>query len=357
MALIDADGFGFSSSFADFVTYAGWINNVGVQSIVSGGSPYGGNAVQVQSSHSVGKTLPSPNATSLTVGLAIQVTASGSNSYGALVFADLANASQTYVTFNGANGQIVATSGGSNFTVDANMSGGTVLGSSAAGVFTAGTFFYLEAQIVIATGTGGSIIVRVNGNVVLSVSGVATQGTANVGANSIGLKGPGNGNAAYNYYSDIYVCDAAGGAPWNTFLGPVRVQALNPTANDVVQFTPLGNLSNYLNAAEYPPVPATDYNQTTTVGNQDSFTHGSAAANASAVFGVAVKSLLLNTLANGETMANVVLSSASSTQGATRTPPSGGLLYTDVFELDPATAAQWTVAAMNASRNGYKLLS
>ena len=356
MALIDCEGFGFSSAYSDFTTYAGWTTFAGVPVILASGSPWGGNAVQIQSSHSCGKALPSAGATSLIVGLAVTVTSSGSNSYGALVFVDSANNCQTAVTLNGANGQLVATAGMSSFAVDSNMTGGTILGSSHPGKFAAGTSFYLEAQIVIAAASGGSITIRVNGATVLSLAGVTTQGTANVGASYIGLKGPGNANPAYSHYSDIYVCDTSGSAPWNTFLGVQRVQSVNPTANDAVQFTPTGQASNYLNAAEYPPVPGTDYNSSSTVGAQDTFTHGSV-TNLSAVSGVVCKSLLFNPAANGETMANVLLSSTSSAQGATRTPGAGGLLYTDVMETDPATSAAWTVAAAGACRNGYKLLT
>ncbi len=356
MALIDCEGFGFSSAFQDFTTYAGWALNAGSYSneaIVSGG-PFSDSAVQVQSSHSIGKTLPSANATSLIVGVAFK-TPSSSADYGALVFADSANASQTYITLKESAGQIIVTSGGSNFAADANMSGGTVLGSTGA-VFSGSTWTYLEVEIVIAASGGGSVKCYINGGLVLSLSGVTTQGTANTGANAIGFKGPQNGNASYNNYADIYVCDTTGGAPWNAPLGVTQVLPLNPTANDAVQFTPNGLANNYQNAAKYPPVPATDFNQTTTVGNQDTFTHGSASSLTS-IAGVAVKSLLLNPLVNGETMANRLLSSTSAAQGATRTPGTAGLLYTDVFETDPATSAAWTVAAAGSSRNGYKLLT
>ncbi len=357
MAITDSESFGFSSSFQDYVTYANWVLLAGSYSneqIVSGNNPFGGNSVQVQSSHAIAKSLPTGNTTNLMFGFYFKVLSNGQ--YGAVVFSDSSNNCQVYIGLNGTNGQISVVTGAANVGVDSNLSGGTTLGTTAASSFTANTWNFLEVAIIFATASGGSVSVNLNGGNVLNLTSVTTQVSGITGVNFFVFKGPANGNAGYNYYSNIYVGDTTGSAPWNAFLGEVKVAAFNPTANDAVQFTPNGNANNYQNAAEYPPVPGTDFNQTATVNNQDSFTHGSLSGVVKSVYAVVTKSFMIDP-SGSHTMANVLLSSTSTAQGITNTPSTVGKVYTDVFETDPATSVQWVTAGANACRNGYKLLS
>lgn len=101
------------------------------------------------------------------------------------------------------------TSGGTagRITVSRDVTG---LGSSAAGVLVLDTWAYVEARVVLSD-TLGSVVVRVNGAAVLTLTGVDTRNAGTdglidqvrVGASAAGL---------FNVYDDLYI--ATNGAPY-----------------------------------------------------------------------------------------------------------------------------------------------
>jgi len=96
------------------------------------------------------------------------------------------------------------------------------LGSSAAGVLSVGTWYYLEVKALLST-TVGTIEVRVNGVSVITLTG---------------LNNCGEGSEAWTYvkitggdFQDYYICDGAeqnAAMPNNDFLGDCTAEALLP---------------------------------------------------------------------------------------------------------------------------------
>lgn len=355
MALIDTEGFGLSTSIADFYTYkvfSGAISSSGTgggSAIFSTGGPSNDPYIDISSAtinSSVGRYLPG-NYSTFFSGQSYSIIDPNSTTYPNSYISFLDKASRTpQVT--------IALSSATNvISVYRGATGGTLLGSSAAGVYPlTGAWFSLEAAITISP-TVGSCEVKVNGTDVITLSGVNTQ---NVASGTVGAVQWGAG--VQKGVSAFYFCDNTGGAPWNTFLGAVRVATVRPTTNDAVTFTPVGNASNYLNAAEYPPVPGTDYNQSGTVGAQDTFSQGGLPAGTWTVLGITTKELFRLSSFGSRQASGLVKSGVSVALGATRTiVGTANVVVTDVFETDPATSAQWTSAAAGAVKNGYRIIA
>ncbi len=347
MALVQTEGFGLSTSLSDFFTYGVFtIGGASASSIKTGG-PSGDNYLDIASnavSQTIGRSLPASYSAFFSGQRMADIDASNRNTF-QIQFLD-ANSSTAQVTL------AMNTSGTNTVTAYRGSTSGTVLGTSATGVVPSTGWFYVDCGIVISP-TAGSVEVKINGTVVLNLTG---QNTQNVSSGTVGTI------AWFAQYqlgvTHCYITDTTGSWPWNGFLGEVRVATLRPTANDAVQFTPVGQASNYLNAAEYPPVPGTDYHQTATVGDQDTFTQSGVPAGYAYVVALNVKSLCKQTVPlAGANVSQVAKSSGVTGLSTTSRVISGPFLLDGIFETDPNTGSPWAVAAASAATFGYKLAS
>jgi hypothetical protein len=349
MALIDSEGFGFSAALADYVTYGALLSQSGdtgrtiSTGIVTSGGPLGDNYLCL-ATYGGGNTsvavraLPSAPS-SFFFGARVQFNVTASTRI--IEFRDAAGTAQFNLTLNPS---------GNTLTI---QRGSTVLGTLASCGLSAVAWHYLEVGAVV-NGTTGSVVVRLDGVTILSVSGVNNQGASGslVGRVAIGQldNQTGSSNA---YFAHYYFCDASGSSPWNTFLGDVRVQTLLPTSNGTVQFTPNGLTNNYQNAAKVPPLPGTDFNSDSTVGQQDIFNCGTLASGLTSVFGVNVKTLLAKSDAGARSGATVLKSSSTTVTGTSTALSLSTLQQSTLYQTDPNTSAQWTRTAVNAAQPGY----
>jgi hypothetical protein len=111
---------------------------------------------------------------------------------------------------------------------------GTNIGSPSANVMTLSAWHYIELQATISP-TAGTVILKLDGNVVLNLTGMNTQNTANAWCNQAYVAG----NTGINF-DDLYVADTLGTVN-NSFLGEIKVVGSLPVAN--------GSLMNFTSAA------------------------------------------------------------------------------------------------------------
>lgn len=351
MALIDTEGFGFSTTAGDYATYGAFAT---VTFSIGTGGPLGDNYAAIGNAYNGAhnfscrmRALPASYPT-LFFGARLQVN-SGISS--AISFNDVSTGINVAVQFNAANGLLSVTRGLSQ------MDGGVALGSSNAGVFSTSGFFYFEAQIVISS-TVGAVTLRINGTPVLTLTGINTAGVTNsAGTNSVSFETATSLSGGINMsVAHVYFCDSTGPTPWNSFLGDCRVATAVPTSNDVVAFTPNGLATNWQNAAKIPPVPATDFNSAITSGTQDTFNCGGGVpVGLQTIYGINVKTLMSKNDAGTRTGAAVIKSSGTVSVGQTLGLGTSTQQVKQVFATDPATGAQWTWAAANAAQPGYKV--
>src|ERR1700690_1926743 len=107
---------------------------------------------------------------------------------------------------------------------------GTPLGSASPnGVISPNLFTFIELKIVFATGTGGSVELKVwgpNGNnstAVISSGSLNTAPSGNAWTDQVAFQTSGVG-ANNAWFDDWYMLDNTGSAPANTYLGNGRVQ-------------------------------------------------------------------------------------------------------------------------------------
>jgi hypothetical protein len=233
--------------------------------------------------------------------------------------------------------------------------GTTLLGSSAAGVVSASTWFYLEIKATFAGGTSGSATVRVNGAAVITLTGINTITSANASADTLNLRTTGGG--ATVVYDDLYMCDGTGSTN-NDFLGDLKVQYLAPASDGAhTDWTPNSGANHYSRVADTNPDDDTSYNSTATAGNIDTFKVG--AATAGTILGVQYTLRHRVDDAGTHTVAPLVRVASTDYPGSGITCSASYVTSLVLQETNPATSAAWASSDFGASgaEFGYKMVS
>ncbi len=173
---------------------------------------------------------------------------------------------------------IVSSTGGVQFVVDVTIAGririltaagGSVLAESSDGAWPAGaTYQYLEIKF---SCTGDDTVqVRINGSdVIASTSGLNLRQSGAGGFGRLYFKAA-TTNGATTFFDDVYVLDSSGDAPFNDFLGDLKVDGHLFTADGLTDWT--SNKANHFDAIDDIAFTyATYYNESDTVGEQDSY--------------------------------------------------------------------------------------
>lgn len=492
MALLDSEGFGMSTVASDFVTYGASTSITG--SIATNG-PLGDNYFISGSTQYNGLTKVFPSSpTTFFMGMRLSTNSLSPN----ITISDAIGNTQISLIING-SGVISVYRG--------NLA--TLLASTPSLAFPPNAWAYLEIGATIGSGTSGSFVIRVNQSIVLSQSGINTQGyTGDTVVNQFRIQTPQFGGGAF-YVAHYYLCDNTGPAPWNTFLGDVRVQTILPVSNASVAFTPAVTgatlvtgtsgtaasratgttwlvriqctdntstllalqasfssaltgtaqmalysdlngapnsllatsatvtnpitgintfavsgsptvtsqvwywiaiaasaamsintnsstvsyysftatygasfpstasaaltsgtasnasvltgmqltASNAYNVSNVPPVPATYYNADATVGAIDTFNTNGVAAGTQTVYGLQVKTIMSKSDTGARSGGNLLVSGGTTGTGTSVALSTSPVQFRTMFETDPNTGAQWTVAAANAAKPGYEVTS
>jgi hypothetical protein len=238
--------------------------------------------------------------------------------------------------------------------------GGTLLGSVTGIPNIGGVWCYVEIQVNINASTG-SVIIRINGNQVLSLTNVDTdpQSTGNFNLLSFNQAAAG----ASFYIDDIYCIDpTSGGAPWNAFLGTINgvtVETLFPASNAGTQnFTPSPNTNaNWQNVSETAMDSDTTYNYDPTNGDKDLFNIGSLSSNPVNIWTMAVRAAARIDASSTVNLENRIVSNGTEVDGSAVDLGSTYAYQTTIQETDPNTSAAWTEAGVNAAQIGYKISS
>jgi hypothetical protein len=233
-------------------------------------------------------------------------------------------------------------------------SAGTVLGTSAAALpFDVTGYHYWEFKAVLGDGAAGSVEVRLNNNVVLTVSGVDTK---NAGAaavfDAVRLNMPDNNGATSCGFDDMYITTGATG-----YLGDIKIYPLRPTGNgNSSQLTGSdGNSTdNYLLVDELSP-SATDYNGHATVANKDTYVLTDLASTSVTVHGTRTSAYAAKSDA-GAKSGRIVTRTNSTDYGGTDAALSTSYLSFDEFRVtNPNSGVAWTGSDINALEVGWEV--
>lgn len=220
---------------------------------------------------------------------------------------------------------------------------GTTLGTSTSALID-NIWEYLEIKATIDN-SAGTFEIRRNGTVVLTLTGLDTQTSANAYATRVSFR---NG-----IYDDIYVANTSGSMN-NTYLGDVRAEAIFPTgAGNSTQFTPSAG-SNWQNVDDNPGDDDTTYNSSATAGQIDTFTMANLTASGT-IKGVNQYVRHRKDDAGTRTVRSVVRIGTTNYEGPDVGVTTSYVTTLELRETSPATTAAWTVSEVNGLEAGYKV--
>lgn len=216
---------------------------------------------------------------------------------------------------------------------------------------TTGSWWYIEMGGTIAD-SGGTCTVKVNGATVMSYTGDTKNGGTNASIDAISPNTSAGGYSSY--FDDIYVCDGTGSAPFNTFLGEIRVSTLVPTgAGSSTQFTPSTG-ANW-SCVDELPFSATDYVSDSVVGHRDTYAMADLYAGASNVLAVQNCLVAKKSDAGAVNLKSALKVGATVYTGSAQGLSTGDVTYMDLRTQNPATAAAWSVSDVNALEAGVEV--
>lgn len=215
------------------------------------------------------------------------------------------------------------------------------------------TWFYLELKVLTAN-TGGTYELRINGVNVASSGSADTQDSSTAYSDSVRFQAPQtNGDL---YIDDWYVCDGSGTAN-NNFLGSQKVEAIYPNAEGAtINFTPSTGTDNSALIDENPSNSDTDYVESGTVTNKDTYDYSALASISAGIKGVQINTEVRETDATPFSLISVIRSNLTESDDAGQAI--GSSTYVNrhrISETDPNTAIAWTAAGINAAQFGIKV--
>lgn len=236
---------------------------------------------------------------------------------------------------------------------------GTVLATSAVGILAVGTWYVIEAKVLVNAGAG-TVDIKVDGTSVLSTTGLTTTNTSTGYSGTLTTLSVGN-NGLSAYLDDLVLCDASGTAPDNDFLGDCWVEALLPQTDAVAAgsnagWTVSSGSDHGALVDESTPNDDTDYVSTATATAKDTYNYPSLASSGT-IYGV--QTLLYARKTDGalKQIASVLRHSGSDNDGSTKTISTVYRYYPEMKRLNPGTGIAWTTSDVNAVQHGPKLVT
>lgn len=236
--------------------------------------------------------------------------------------------------------------------------GATDVGSPSSATMALNTYTYIEIRISFHA-TAGVVQVRLNGTLILDLSGIATQFTSHASADELRLGNHGDSMArsfGTQDIDDVYLCDGTGSVN-NAFLGDCRVDVITPTGDGSHSaWTPSSGTTHSTLVDETTPNDDTDYLSTSTAGARESHALGNVPSLTGLVVAGVQQCLSARKDDAGTRQVKGLLKSGATTQAGsvTHTLTTSYRYYCQITETDPATGSPWTESAVNALEAGME---
>lgn len=202
--------------------------------------------------------------------------------------------------------------------------------------------------------TNGSIEVRVNGVTVISLSSINTGSTPFAQMAYCYNPSPSGASSLTAHIDDLFCYDDTGSFN-NSFIGDRRVITLFPTADTIsADFTAVGSATGFGAINQTTPDGDTTYITSATVGDESEFEYANLPGGISTISAVVSVAMSRKTEAGPTNLEVAAVSGASVTPGADRPLTERYTYWQDVFETDPASAAPFTPAEVNAMKLRFK---
>jgi len=228
---------------------------------------------------------------------------------------------------------------------------GTSLGNSGANVLAAGVLYHIEVKILWHA-SAGTVEIRVNGAVYMSLTGIATLPTSATHMMFATAAWEGSGAAIGTFsYDNLFIWDATG-AINNTFQGERNVQTIFPNADTADADWALSTgAAGWSLLDNVPAVVGTDYIESSTVTDTSVFDLTSLANPNITVVAVQTDVYAEKTDAGAsQIQVGVVSGGVDSMSAGQSVTQSQYRNFLKVTELNPNTGIAWTAAEINAAQ-------
>lgn len=221
-------------------------------------------------------------------------------------------------------------------------------------VLVGSTWYYIEIKAKISD-TVGTCVVRANEVVQFSISGEDTRNGANAYINRVRISG--TNYDVPTYIDDFIVLDTTGPAPFNDFLGFIRVDTIRPTgAGSNAEWVPSAG-SNYQCVDETQLTAATigsDYVTVSGEGKTDTYAMANAPVDMTgSIFAVATNVVAFKSGTAVTSVVPAMLIGGNMYSGESfDASPAAYTNYQDFQTVNPATSAVWTSGELNALEYG-----
>lgn len=218
----------------------------------------------------------------------------------------------------------------------------TLLGTSTAAPFQPNLRHRVEIACVCAGGTSGSVIIKVNGVVVLDLPGVNTANSGTTFNRFVfsNMSAPGD----FNYYVDDIWFDTDKTA----FIGDQTI-ALAVFTSDVSGVSTPSSGSDRFAMIDETPADLTDYTDFASTG-EDVYEAENMTVTPTSITGLGILYLAQKTDTGTVEFRSRVLSGSDYANGTTQGLNVANYVYTDFFPVDPATGIAWTESGVNGMR-------
>lgn len=226
---------------------------------------------------------------------------------------------------------------------------GTLIDSYTGGSLAAAVWYAVEIYVKIAD-SGGRVTVKLDGTTIVDFTGDTKNGGTSSDLDKIQL----NGNGVVVLFKDLYVCDATGSAPYNTFLGDVRTAPLIPTGAGATTDLTASAGSNWQTQDERA-YSATDYN-TGAAGDKDTYALNDLPSGVASILAVQVNAIAKKTDSGALSVRTVLRSDGADYVGSSVSLGLNDSLTSTDYITDPDTSAAWTTSAVNALEAGAEVV-
>lgn len=206
--------------------------------------------------------------------------------------------------------------------------------------------YYIEIQ----NNTAGNVIVKIDGVQVYS----ASNWTATGGIRGVSMAAPAQGSGYGFQFQDVYVLDGNGSTN-NTFLGDCRIEGLTASSNGSLQEQTSGTLANIQSLDG-----DTSYALLGAAGQRVTYNMTAPQTTTGTVAAVVVRPSMKKTTGSARGVKGLVRVSGTTYETSASKDPASSTDYTPVdlpFDVNPATSAAWSTAAVSALEAGVKLAS
>jgi hypothetical protein len=215
-------------------------------------------------------------------------------------------------------------------------------------------WFYLEVKITFAT--NGSWTLRINNQVVRSVSGINTIQSSNPYANKVTISGLNQPTLSPVLWDDYYICDT-NGTYNNDFLGDTKVVTLYPNAEgSLLQWTPSSGTTHYSLLNENTPNDDTNYVYTSTAGATETANFQDVSLVGS-ILGIMQNACIRKDDAGARTAALVCKIGSNVYESSEVSIGNSYTFLKQLREVDPSTGLPWSISGFNAAEFGVRMKS